>query len=96
MITTPTHTRNRCLRINRNAEPWVLTSYVGSTGLALFLSQRTLASFRDFGVLPAFTGVAVSDRYVNYFHPGWEHLAGHQATMSANNATASYGSLSVL
>jgi len=48
----------------------------------LFLGQRTLESFRDFGVLPAFTGVAVSDRYVNYFHPGWQHLAGHQACLA--------------
>ncbi|MGH3226579.1 MAG: IS66 family transposase [Streptosporangiaceae bacterium] len=48
----------------------------------LFLGQRTLESFRDFGILPAFAGVAVSDRYVNYFHPGWEHLAGHQACLA--------------
>jgi transposase len=48
----------------------------------LFLGQRTLESFRDFGILPAFAGVAVSDRYVNYFHPSWEHLAGHQACLA--------------
>jgi transposase len=48
----------------------------------LFLGQRTLESFRDFGILPAFAGVAVSDRYVNYFHPGWAHLAGHQACLA--------------
>jgi transposase len=46
---------------------------------ALFLGERTLASFRAFGILPDFTGVVVSDRYQNYFHDGWEHLAGHQA-----------------
>ena len=46
---------------------------------AFFLGRRTLESFRDFGILPDFAGVAVSDRYVNYFHDGWEHLAGHQA-----------------
>ncbi len=44
-----------------------------------FLGARTLESFRDFGVLPAFTGVVVSDRYQNYFHNGWQHIAGHQA-----------------
>jgi len=49
---------------------------------ALFLGQRTLESFRDFGILPAFTGVVVSDRYVNYFHDGWEHIAGHQACLA--------------
>jgi transposase IS66 family protein len=26
-----------------------------------------------------FTGIIVSDRYQNYFHPGWEHIAGNQA-----------------
>jgi transposase len=44
-----------------------------------FLGQRTLESFRDFGILPDFGGVVVSDRYVNYFHDSWEHIAGHQA-----------------
>src|SRR6266567_4359708 len=47
-----------------------------------FLGRRTLESFRDFGVLPEFAGVVVSDRYVNYFHSGWEHIAGHQACCS--------------
>ena len=46
---------------------------------ALFLGQRTLESFRGFGILPAFQGVVVSDPYQNYFHAGWEHIAGHQA-----------------
>jgi transposase len=46
---------------------------------ALFLGERTLESFRSFGILPDFAGVVVSDRYQNYFHDGWEHLAGHQA-----------------
>ena len=47
-----------------------------------FLGRRTLESFRDFGVLPAFAGVVVSDRYVNYFHEGWEHIAGNQACLA--------------
>ena len=47
-----------------------------------FLGARTLESFRDFGILPGFAGVVVSDRYVNYFHPGWEYVAGHQACLS--------------
>jgi transposase len=46
-----------------------------------FLGQRTLESFRDFGILTEF-GVVVSDRYVNYFHSGWEHIAGNQACCS--------------
>jgi len=49
---------------------------------ALFLGERTLESFRAFGILPAFSGVVVSDRYQNYFHDGWEHLAGHQACLA--------------
>ncbi|HEY5988121.1 MAG TPA: transposase [Streptosporangiaceae bacterium] len=47
-----------------------------------FLGRRTLESFREFGVLPAFTGVVVSDRYANYFHPGWEHITGNQACLA--------------
>jgi transposase len=47
-----------------------------------FLGRRTLESFRDFGILPAFSGVVVSDRYANYFHPGWEHIAGNQACLA--------------
>jgi len=47
-----------------------------------FLGRRTLESFRDFGILPVFGGVVVSDRYANYFHPGWEHIAGNQACLA--------------
>jgi hypothetical protein len=47
-----------------------------------FLGRRTLKSFRDFGILPAFAGVVVSGRYVSYFHDGWEHIAGNQACCS--------------
>ncbi len=49
---------------------------------AFFLGARSLESMRDFGILPSFRGVVVSDRYVNYFHPNWEHIAGHQACLS--------------
>jgi transposase len=49
---------------------------------AFFVGQRTLDSFRGFGILLAFAGVVVSDRYQNYFHNGWEHLAHHQACLS--------------
>jgi hypothetical protein len=47
-----------------------------------FLGRRTLESFRDFGILPAFAGVVVSDRYTNYFHHGWEHITGNQACLA--------------
>jgi len=54
----------------------------------LFLGARSLESFRDFGILPAFRGVVVSDRYVNYFHPDWENIAGNQACCSHYPDTA--------
>ena len=43
-----------------------------------FLGRRTLESFRDFGILPAFAGVVVPDRYANYFRDGWKHITGNQ------------------
>jgi transposase len=46
---------------------------------ALHLGRRDLASFREFGILPGFAGVAVHDRYQNYYNPAWTQLAGHQA-----------------
>ena len=48
----------------------------------LHLGDRDLGSFRDFGILTDFAGVVVSDRYVNYWNSGWEHIAGHQACLS--------------
>ena len=39
-------------------------------------------SFRDFGILPAFAGVVVSDRYVNYFHDDWKRIAGNQVCLA--------------
>jgi transposase len=47
-----------------------------------FLGARNLESFRDFGILPGFAGIVVSDRYACYFHDGWEHLAGHQPCLA--------------
>jgi transposase len=45
----------------------------------LHLGGRDLPSFREFGILPDFAGIAVHDRYQNYYQPEWKHLAGHQA-----------------
>jgi transposase len=42
------------------------------------LGGRDLDSFREFGILPGFAGIAVHDRYQNYYNAEWEHLAGHQ------------------
>jgi transposase len=49
------------------------------TAVAYHLGGRDLGSFAAFGILPAFAGIAVHDRYACYFHPGWENIAGHQA-----------------
>jgi len=42
------------------------------------LGGRDLDSFREFGILPGFAGIAVHDRYQNYFHSDWKRLVGHQ------------------
>jgi hypothetical protein len=54
----------------------------------LFLGERTLESFRKFGILPGFAGTTVTDRYVNYWHKGWEHISGHQACLAHYPGTA--------
>jgi len=46
---------------------------------AFWLGTRSLDSMHDAGILPGFAGIVVSDRYQNYFHPRWEHIAGNQA-----------------
>jgi transposase len=44
-----------------------------------WLGGRDLATFKDFGVLTSFTGIAVHDRYSLYDHPELTRtLAGHQ------------------
>jgi transposase len=49
---------------------------------AFWLGGRSLESMADAGILPGFAGIVVSDRYQNYFHPRWEHIAGNQACLS--------------
>ena len=63
------------------SKKYVPGAFTGQYSL-LFPGARTLESFRDFGILPAFGAVVVSDRYQNYFHPDWKHIAGHQARCS--------------
>jgi hypothetical protein len=46
---------------------------------AFYLGTRSLETMRQGGILPDFAGVVVSDRYQNYFHESWEHIAGNQA-----------------
>ena len=43
------------------------------------LGGRDLETFTAFDILPAFTGIAVHDRYTIYYHKKWKQLGGHQA-----------------
>jgi transposase len=43
------------------------------------LGTRSLESMRQAGILRGFASVAVSDRYQNYFHESWQHIARNQA-----------------
>jgi len=46
---------------------------------ACWLGRRDLDTMRDFGILPAFGGIVVSDRYQNYWNRAWQNIAGNQA-----------------
>jgi transposase len=46
---------------------------------AFWLGTRSLETMKEAGILPSFAGIAVSDRYQNYYSGTWEGLAGHQA-----------------
>jgi transposase len=48
------------------------------THTAFWLGGRGLATFHAFGVLDAFTGIAVHDRYSLYDHASFGTFAGHQ------------------
>jgi hypothetical protein len=57
---------------------YILSASTGTCTL-FALGGRDIASFADFAVLPAFTGIAVHDRYALYDHPSLtKSLAGHQ------------------
>ena len=43
------------------------------------LGTRSLETMKDFGILPDFAGIAVTDRYGNFFHATWKNISGHQA-----------------
>jgi transposase len=63
------------------AKKYVLSAST-ETAAVYHLGGRDLDSFVEAAILPIFAGVAVHDRYSNYFHRRWEHLAGHQACNS--------------
>jgi transposase len=49
---------------------------------AFWLGTRGLDTMEDAGILPGFAGIAVTGRYIGYWNPRWEHLAGHQACLA--------------
>jgi transposase len=67
------------LRVGAAGEKKYILSASTELATVYHLGGRDLDSFADAGILPGFTGIAVHDRYLNYFHTRWEHLAGHQA-----------------
>jgi transposase len=46
---------------------------------AFHLGTRSIETMKEAGILPAFAGIAVTDRYKGYFSEAWTGLAGHQA-----------------
>jgi transposase len=49
---------------------------------AFWLGTRGLDTMEAAGILPGFAGIAVTDRYANYWNPRWERITGHQACCS--------------
>lgn len=49
---------------------------------AFHLGTRSLETMKEAGILPGFAGVAVSDRYQNYFSATWANLAANQACVA--------------
>ena len=46
------------------------------------LGTRSLETMKDFGILAGFAGIAVTDRYGNYFHTTWKNISGHVAALT--------------
>lgn len=46
---------------------------------AFWLGSRSLDTMEEAGILPDFAGIAVTDRYQNYWNARWERVLGHQA-----------------
>jgi transposase IS66 family protein len=67
------------VRVGKAGTKKYVLSASTSTCTVFGLGGRDLDSFKTFAVLPAFTGIAVHDRYVNYDHDDLaKQLAGHQ------------------
>ena len=79
------------LRIRQAGEKKYVHGAFAEAYSAFWLGSRSLDTMEDAGVLPGFAGIAVSDRYQNYFSARWAHIAGNQAcclTCSATTRTA--------
>jgi transposase len=46
---------------------------------AFHLGTRSIETMKQAGILPFFTGIAVTDRYKGYYSDTWENFAGRQA-----------------
>ena len=69
--------RPRCGPGGRGEE-YVHGAFTGRYSL-FHLGTRSLETMKDFGILAGFAGIAVTDRYGNYFHTTWKNISGHQA-----------------
>jgi hypothetical protein len=47
-----------------------------------WLGSRSLDSMEEAGILPAFAGIVVSDRYQNYFSARWDRVTGNQVCLA--------------
>lgn len=66
------------LRVGSAGRKMHVLSANTDTHSLFWLGGRDLGSFHAMGVLDAFAGVAVHDRYAVYDHVDFAHLAGHQ------------------
>jgi hypothetical protein len=85
-LITLAHVVETTLRCGAAGTKKYVLSASTETATAYHLGGRDLESFAEFGILPHFAGVAVHDRYSNYFHVRWEHLAGHQACTAQSSS----------
>jgi transposase len=46
---------------------------------AFHLGTRSIQTMKQAGILPSFTGIAVTDRYKGYYSDTWDNFAGRQA-----------------
>ena len=67
--------------VRAGAEKYVHGAFTESYSV-FWLGSRSLDSMEEAGILPAFAGIVVSDRYQDYFSSRWEHVAGNQSCLA--------------